>query len=435
MEKNSWEHFAHERKVFQRQNATRMTERLYYRDSFLREFDAQVISCVPASHSPDAAGEPNFHVVLDRTAFYPTSGGQPFDTGTLGGATVADVFDGEGDEVVHVTGGRLELGAVRGAIDWPRRFDHMQQHTGQHLLSAIFVELFRMPTVSFHLGRDISTIDLAGAAISAGQIAEAERRANEIVFENRTVRISFGTAEELAAAGIRKEVKREGILRAIEIVGVDRQPCGGTHAASTGQIGAILLRRVEKMKGNWRVEFVCGERARRAAREDAELLGEASRVLGCTPADLPASIAHALEERSTAHRTRQRLREEVTALQAQRLADEASAAAGDASRLMVVRVFESADAEYLRMLAARLASAENAIALLGARTGGHIVFAQPAGSVGDMNALLREVFAAMAGKGGGTKDFAQGSLKDAAQLEAALAKAADRLRDERSASV
>jgi len=412
-----------------------MNERLYYRDSFLREFDANVVSCEPASDSPNAAAGPRFHVTLDRTAFYPTSGGQPFDTGTLGDAAVVDVIDCDGEKVVHVSDRPVEIGEVHGVIDWRRRFDHMQQHTGQHLLSAVFVELFRMPTVSFHLGRDISTIDLAAAAISAERIAEAERRANEIVFEDRPVRISFGTAEELAATGIRKEVKREGILRAIEIEGIDRQPCGGTHTASTGQIGAILLRRVEKMKGNWRVEFVCGERARRAARSDYALLGEASRVLGCAPADVPAFITRALDERSAAHQARQRLREEVADLQARRLADEASAAAGNASRLMVVRVFETADAEYLRMLAARLASAEKAVALLGTKAGGHIVFAQPAGSVGDMNALLREVFTATGGKGGGTKDFAQGSLKDAAQVEAALGKAADRLRDGRSASV
>ena len=191
-----------------------MTERLYYHDSFLREFDAQVIACEPEGD--------RWKIELDRTAFYPTSGGQPHDTGKLGDAMVLEVADAENHKVVHYASAAVALGPVRGQIDWTRRLDHMQQHTGQHLLSAAFIELFQFPTVSFHLGAESSTIDLEATSLSATQLEEAEKRTNQIILEDRLVTVRFGTAEELAEAGIRKKVEREGILRAIEVEGFDR---------------------------------------------------------------------------------------------------------------------------------------------------------------------------------------------------------------------
>src|SRR6202040_2289328 len=241
------------------QMTTEATERLYYRDSFLREFDAQVISC-------EKEGE-RWKVVLDRTAFYPTSGGQPSDTGKLGDVPVIEVADAE-QKVVHYASAAVPVGPVHGVIDWPRRIDHMQQHTGQHLLSAAFIELFGFQTVSFHLGREISTIDLDTPAVIPKQLEEAERRVNEVIFEDKPVVIRFGTAEELVEAGIRKNVEREGILRAIEVEGFDRQPCGGTHLERTGQAGLLLIRKLERRRDQCRVEFVCGFRALAAARSD-----------------------------------------------------------------------------------------------------------------------------------------------------------------------
>src|SRR5207302_639975 len=182
-----------------------------------------------------------------------------------------------------------------------------------------FVELFQWPTVSFHLGREISTIDLAAPGIDVQQLEQAGRRTNQIIFQDRAVGGRFGTAQELAAAGIRKEVQREGILRAIEIEDFDRQPCGGTHVARTGQIGLVLLRKCEKVKQNWRVEFVCGERAARAARSDLATLGEAARHLSCGLAEVPAMVGRALEERQAGHRERQRLLERLAEVEAQAL--------------------------------------------------------------------------------------------------------------------
>ncbi len=389
-----------------------MTERLYYHDAFLREFDARVISSEPADKL--------CHTRLDRTAFYPASGGQPHDIGRLGDAAVLEVLDTEDGSVIHVTDRQLDVGAIHGVIDWPRRFDHMQQHTGQHLLSAAFVELFGFQTVSFHLGREVSTIDLAAPGIEAAQLEAAERRTNEIIFDDRPVIVRFGTAEELAAAGIRKAVDREGVLRAIEVEGFDRQPCGGTHVARTGQVGAILLRRCEKMKQNWRVEFLCGGRSIRAARADLATLVETSRLLSCAPAELPAMVARAIEERQAGYRARQQLQEQLAEVEAlMLLATEARHGKPGEPRI-VLHIFDNADADYLRLIASKLVAESAVQALLATREGGHVVFAQAPGLASDMNLLFRAAIKEAGGKGGGTRDFAQGKISDPATLESVL---------------
>lgn len=397
-----------------------MTDRLYYRDSFLREFDAVVLCSTPAG--------PHHHILLDRTAFYPNSGGQPSDIGRLGDAAVFDVCEEETGGIIHLADRPLAQGPIHGAIDWPRRFDHMQQHTGQHLLSAIFIQLFGYATVSFHLGREISAIDLAAPGVSPDQLASAEQRVNQILFEDRPVTIRFGTREELAAAGVRKEVQREGLLRAIEIEGVELQPCGGTHVARTGQIGLMLLRKCEKQKGNWRLEFVCGQRALAAAREDRRLLLEAARALGGAAADLPAVAGRAADERRASDRQRRELQSRLASFEARALWDE-TLAAGTGARI-IRRVFDPAEADYLRLLATHIVEFGRGIALLAARPGGHIVFAQSPGLPGDMNAVLRSALAAAGGKGGGTRDFAQGICPNpgvAGSLEGILESAAARL--------
>ncbi|HMD32617.1 MAG TPA: alanyl-tRNA editing protein [Candidatus Acidoferrales bacterium] len=403
-----------------------MTDRLYYRDSFLPEFDAQVVSSTPAGD--------RYHIVLDRTAFYPASGGQPHDTGRLGEAAVLEVAEEESGAIIHTTDRPLPAGPAHGTIDWPRRFDHMQQHTGQHLLSAVFVSLFGYATVSFHLGREISAIDLAAPGVSPEHLAAAEQSVNKIIFEDRPVTVRFGTREELAAAGARKEVQREGLLRAIEIEGVELNPCGGTHVSRTGQIGMTLLRKCEKQKGNWRVEFVCGGRALAAAREDRRLLLGAARALGGAAADVPALVAKAAEERRQSDRQRKELQTRLAAYEARELW-EAAPAAADGVRV-VRAILEGADAEYLRLLATRLVEQGRAIALVAARPGGQMVFAQSAGLPGDMNALLRAGLATAGGKGGGTRDFAQGSLPEASapgRIEGILESARARLSSDAAA--
>jgi len=387
-----------------------MTERLYYGDSFLREFEARVVSC-------EHDGE-RWCVVLDRTAFYPTSGGQPHDTGTLGGAAVVEVADGENGAVVHYTSTELPAEKVSGKIDWVRRFDHMQQHTGQHLLSAVFVELFKFPTISFHLGKESSTIDLEAPSIVPRHLEEAERRANEIIFEDRVVSVRYGTAEELAEAGIRKKVEREGVLRAVEIEGVDRQPCGGTHLARTGQAGMLLLRKLERRRDAWRLEFVCGGRALAAARADSAALGQAASLLSCGAADVPTVVGKTLEERRAMHSAVKRMETRLAEHEARALLAGAREC-GQGARLVSVAIDE-ASAAYLTQLAARIVADPGIVAVLGSRSGGQMVLAQSKGGPRDMGIVAREVFGRFSGKGGGSKDFAQGALGDAAQIPAAI---------------
>jgi alanyl-tRNA synthetase len=396
-----------------------VTERLYYQGSFVREFDAQVVSCEPEDDGENA----RWRVILDRTAFYPTSGGQPHDTGKLGDASVVEVVDaGDGKEVVHYTSSPVRPGHVHGEIDWARRIDHMQQHTGQHLLSAAFVELFHFPTVSFHLGRDVSTIDLDAPSIVPRHLEEAERRTNEIIFDDRVVVIRFGTAEELAEAGIRKKVDREGVLRAIEVEGFDRQPCGGTHLERTGQAGMLLLRKLERRREFWRVEFVCGFRALTTARADFATLTQAAALLSCGLPEAPSVISKMIEERRSIHSTAKRLEERLAEQEARALAAQSAPNVAGAARVVSAAIDEATPA-YFALLAAKITAEANAVALLASRSTGHVVLAQTKGGAADVGKLLRETLKEFGGKGGGARDFAQGSLASASDAEAFLSRA------------
>ena len=259
-----------------------MTTRIYYTEPYRRTFDATVLSADPV--------DGKLHVTLDQTAFYPTSGGQPFDTGTLGGAAVTDVIDREDGGITHVVSGSLKPGEVlAGEIDWARRFDHMQQHTGQHVLSAAFDRLFGVRTESFHMGQQSATIDLA-REVSASEIAKAEDDANRVVWEDRPVTIRFATAEEAAAMPLRKESGRTGALRLIEINDYDLSACGGTHVERTGAIGVIAIGGAEKFKGGSRVEFLCGGRALERFRVWRGALAAMQKHLSVPPIDMAASI-------------------------------------------------------------------------------------------------------------------------------------------------
>src|SRR6266852_6405389 len=333
------------------------TRRLYYDDSYQRDFSAQVLSC-----EPEAQGTtPAWAVVLDGTALYPTSGGQPNDLGKLGDANVLDVRDDD-DDIVHVVDRELPLGSVQGCVDWARRFDHMQQHTGQHLLSAMFQERFGRPTVSFHLGNDLCTIDLRGPEPTEEILEGAERAANHVISEDRPITVRYGTAEEFAQIGVRKEVQRSGILRAIEIEGADLQPCGGTHVKRTGQIGLTLVRRCTKVRQDWRVEFVCGGRAERMARHDFQLVREAAEKLGCAPEDVVAASMRALTERDVNFKTVRALQERLAA--AEGIISLQTAMPGANGFRVASRVFEGVPADYLGFFAAVFTKAEKAIALL-----------------------------------------------------------------------
>lgn len=301
----------------------------------------------------------------------------------------------------------------------------MQQHTAQHLLSAAFIEFFGFQTVSFHLGKEISTIDLAASTVVPRQIEAAERRTNEIIFEDRPVVIRFGTAQELAESGIRKRVDREGILRAVEIEGFDRQPCGGTHLARTGQAGLILLRKLERTREHSRIEFVAGYRALAAARADYATLTQAATILSCALQDVPAGTTKNIEERRANTSAVKRLEERLANLEAQALLQQ-NPAKPDAVHLIVATPPDATPA-YLALLAAKLTTEKNVIALLASRESGHVVAARSADLTQDIGATLRESLKEFQGKGGGAKHFAQGALPDPTQTDAFLTTAKSNL--------
>lgn len=394
-----------------------MRKRLYYHDAYLREFDARVIRSEPA-------GADRFHVFLDQTAFYPTSGGQPNDVGTLAGVAVEDVLETENEEIAHVTAQVPQGEHVHGVIDWRRRFDHMQQHTGQHLLSAAFVRLFGFPTVGFHLGAETSTIDLGTSTLAGRQLRAAEELANQVVFEDRPVRILFRHGEELAEEALRR-VERAGEWRLIEIPDFDLIPCGGTHVARTGEVGLIWVRGLEKQKGNVRLEFVCGSRALTWAHTDHRLLSEAARLLTTSASELPRVIQKQMDELRAAEKARLRLLERLAGYEAQALLAEAEVLAG---RRLVRKVFDEADVSYLRLVAGELIAASGVVALLATRSQpANVIFARSADVADDMGVLLREVLSQYGGKGGGKPDFAQGSIPTGEQVEAVLMLAQEKL--------
>lgn len=386
------------------------TERLYYSDCYRREFDAQILAA-----KPEAQG---FRVYLDRSAFYPESGGQPSDRGTLNGMPVLDVID-EGDSVAHIVERKPDGERVTGQIDWARRFDHMQQHTGQHVLSAAFERVGNFKTVSFHLGTEISTIDLDSDRLGRRQIDEGEELANQVVFENREVRILFKSGDEAARMGLRKPTEREGEIRVVEVPDFDLSACGGTHVSRTGAIGLILVRKFERIKGLTRVEFLCGRRALDAARADFANLSEAARLFSGPRENVPALINKQGEELRAATRTREKLIKRIVEYEAQELL---AAAPEKDGRKIVREIFAAEDADEAKMLAHAIARQPSAVALIGAKCEPAVLFfAQSPGGPSDMGSILKQTLAKFGGKGGGARDFAQGGGLDETRLEEALA--------------
>jgi len=401
------------------------TRRLYYDDAFQKEFTARVTYCEirPPDVNSGITGNV-WGLLLNRTAFYPASGGQPHDLGKIGDANVLDVRD-EGDEILHLVDRKPSDPDVTCCILWPRRFDHMQQHTGQHLLSAMFQERFGLPTVSFHLGSELCTIDLRGPEPSEEILEGAERAANEIVFEDRPVNVRYSTADQLAELGVRKEVDREGLLRAIEIESADLQPCGGTHVKRTGQIGLILVRRCTKVRRDWRVEFVCGGRAERIAHRDFQLMRRAADALSCATEDLLSAGSKAIVDRDSHFKNERALLQRLAEAES-RIAFQATPSDPRGLRILS-RVFQGLPSEYLGFFATEFAKFEKSVALL-ASEDGSLLFAQHPSAVRDMSQFLKQTFEKFGGKGGGTRDFCRGKLSDPSQSNAALTFALDQLR-------
>jgi alanyl-tRNA synthetase len=406
-----------------------MTERLYYHDSFLFDFRARVLESLQR--------EGKHVVVLDRTAFYPTSGGQVHDTGRfiLDGRELAvtDVADDEHGRVLHFVAEPLNAGIeLQGRIDEARRRDHIQQHSGQHVLSAAFIELFNMPTVSFHMGEESCTIDLQALSLSPAQAQAAEQRANEVVADDRPVAIRFVPLEEARQLGLRKlPPKQAGTLRLIDIQEFDLTACGGTHVRSTGQIGSIVLRKIEKVKQGMRVEFVCGQRAVSAARADFATLSDAAGLLSAHIRELPQHINKLIEESRAGAKREQKLLLDLADLHAERMLE----AQADASLKVFCLIFPDRDLMFTKLLAQKLtAGGEPVIALLASAAGQPaLVFARSPAALPDMGKLMKEAMAELGGRGGGTSMMAQGGVPsagfDVKKVESLLQTITNNIRD------
>ena len=297
---------------------------------------------------------------------------------------------------------------VHGSIDPARRLDHVQQHSGQHVLSAAFIRLFNMPTVSFHMGEESCTIDLETSGLTAAQAQKAELLANEVIAEDRPVGIRFVPLEEARQLGLRKlPPKQTGDLRLIDISEFDLTACGGTHVRATGQIGSILLRKIEKVKQGVRVEFVCGLRAVNTARRDYTTLTEAAALYSSHIYDVPQQVRKSLEETKAAGKAQHKLLEELAELYAERLLAQAAG-----SPQIITEFFPDRDAVFIKLLAQKLTAGKSAVIALLASAAGQptLVFAQTPGQKSNMGQLMKDAMAQLGGRGGGSADMAQGGV-------------------------
>ena len=386
--------------------AIAMTERLYYTDAYLRAFTARVVAVEPRGGWGERPG-----VILDRSAFYPTSGGQPHDTGTLAGLPVVDVMDVD-DSIVHVVDGAASSPAVapgaevEGAVDWARRFDHMQQHTGQHVVSAVFSRVLGAETVSVHLGAS-STLDLAIPALSPDDARRVEDEANGVVFENRPVTVRFVSEDEAGQLGLRRPPRRSGTIRVVEVAQCDLSACGGTHVRSTAEIGPLVLRRWERTKGQVRVEFLAGWRALEDYRWKHALVNEWSGRLTVGDRELGAALDRLARDARDRERALTEARARLLAYEAtERLAAVAVAPGRKILRVTVAR----RDPNEIRQLLREMTGREACVVLAGDEATGRLYFARSQGDGPNMAAVLDHVCRSAGGRGGGSVEFAQGAV-------------------------
>jgi alanyl-tRNA synthetase len=380
-----------------------VTQRLYYFDSHLRDFEASVTE----------RAEGGKRIYLDRTAFYPASGGQPSDTGHLNGIEVAEVVD-EGERIAHLLVQSLPSAeSVRGQLDWPRRFDHMQQHTGQHLLSAVLADLLGYTTASVHMGELSSTLDLDAPQLSAEQIARVEQRANEIVTENRPVGVGFEEAG--SAVDLRKASNRSGTIRIITIENLDRSACGGTHVKSTGAVGPILLRKIERVRKGVRLEFLCGLRAIRRSRVEFDILSRAAAELSSSVDELPHLVANQRAELKQAILAGRELEAELSIHRAKQLYAAASPDSTGITRA-VVRLPHGA-VDDLRPLAQAFTTFTRAVFVGAIESPPSVLLGASADCGLDAGSILKDLLGTAGGRGGGSRTLAQGVVPGRAQLD------------------
>jgi len=394
-----------------------LTKRLYYQDSYLKEFKAKVLKKIKIDNQPA--------VVLDETAFYPTSGGQPYDVGVIQDVSVVEVVE-EGDEIIHILKEELkeEINSeVIGKIDWERRFDHMQQHLGQHILSGALIEIYGAETVSFHLGEKVCTLDIAKEKLTEEEVKKTEECANEIIFNNRPVKCYFLEGEEeLKRLNLRKMPDRKGKIRIIEVENFDLSACGGTHCRTTGEVGLIKITKWEKRGEKIRLEFICGWRAWGDYFWKNELIKNISNKLTIKDSELGEAIDRMLEEQKEIRKELKEFKEKLQEYEARNLINESSLV--DDGIKIINKVFEEKNFQEVMGLGQKIINLDdNVVVLAGIKNkgeGAKILFACSGGLNFDMNRLIKEAGKFIEGRGGGTPNFAQAGGKKAEGIEDSL---------------
>ena len=392
-----------------------MAKRLYYQDSYLKEFKGKVIKKIKIDNQPA--------VVLDETAFYPTSGGQPYDKGFIQDVPVVEVVE-EDDEIIHILKEELKEkinSEVVGKIDWKRRFDHMQQHLGQHILSGALMEIWGAETVSFHLGEEVCTLDIAKEKLTEEEAKEAEECANDIIFENKPVKCYFVEGEEeLKRLNLRKVPEKTGKIRIIEVEDFDLSACGGTHCQVTGEVGMIKITKWEKRGEKIRLEFICGWRAWGDYFWKNELIKNISNKLTIKDSELGEAVERMLEERKETRKELREIKEKLQEYKAKRLIDESSLK--DNRIKIISKVFEEDNFQEVRELVQKIINLdESVVVLFGIKSeGAKILFACSRALKYDMNRLIREAGKFIEGRGGGAHNFAQAGGERAEGIEDAL---------------
>jgi alanyl-tRNA synthetase len=401
------------------------TEKLYFTDSSLLQFQAKVV-LVESVAGVD-------RVALDQTAFYPTGGGQPNDTGKLNDADVVDVIEEDDGTIFHVlkqTGHLLVGQSVEASIDKERRLDHLQQHSGQHILSQAFIQACQAETRSFHLGGQTSTIDVELQTPTDEAMRQAEEIANAIIFDNRPMRVHLLDEAGAARLPLRKESALSGLIRVIEVEDFDWSPCGGTHARQTGQIGLIAIKAFERVKSNLtRVEFVCGHRALEDYRLAHQTAVTTARLFSVGREGAPELVAKTIQENKA---LKKRMRELLDlAIQAE-AAEMLNQAPLSGACKIIKAVFDNRDAEEIRMLAAKITGQQSAIALLATKdaNGAKLVFARSANLAQNLGQSLAAACQMLGGRGGGKPEMAQGGGSDVSKLDEALQIAEEKARAE-----
>lgn len=386
------------------------TERLYLSNTYQKNCTSQVKDIRP---SPTG-----IEVVLDRTIFYPTGGGQPHDTGTIAGCVVKDVYEDQAT-VVHVVESEPSTGSVLCELDWSRRFDHMQQHTGQHILSAVCEQVLDADTIGFHLGSEHTTIDLDIGAITDDDVAKIEAVANHIVFSNLPLSAYHVRAEAISNFPLRKPPQVRGDIRLVEIQKYDYSPCGGTHTSYTGEVGLIKVLRVEKVRQSVRLIFVCGGRALQDFQRKTGIVNQLVETLSAPEPEILTATNRLFEQIKDRSKTVRSLQQQLLDYAAQHLRENASTH----NDIHFIRAcFDRFDADQIRRLAAKLTEQEDIIVLLASTQGKvHFVFGCSDNVSIHMGQILQQSLATIGGRGGGRPTNAQGGCADASKVDEALA--------------